>query len=106
MSKVIVYDEAIDKIEFAPVEPDTFALAKKADGGYEPMTYNQWEALRCRQACEKATADLKIEDAAKRDKVRGFMDEFSATMQQKYLAGNRSWAQLFELLAKDFSELV
>lgn len=105
MSQVIVYNEATDAVKFAPVEADTFALAEKADGTYESMTYNEWEALRCKQACEKIVAELDVADGAKREKIKAALEEFSATMQQKYLEGNRSWVQLFELLAKDFKAL-
>lgn len=106
MSKqVIVYNEATDAVKFAPVEADTFALAEKADGTYESMTYNEWEALRCKQACEKVVAGLQVDDVAKRAQISDALNEFSATMQQKYLEGNRSWVQLFELLAKDFVAL-
>ena len=108
MSKqVIMYGESNDSVRFAQVDEGTFALAEKADGTFESMTYSEWEALRCRQACEKVVAeqlDGLSDDAQK--KLAGYLEEFSATMQQKYLEGKLSWAQLFKLLAKDFKALV
>ena len=107
MSQVIIYDEASDAVKFAPLAADTFAIAQKADGSLESMSYNEWEALRCKQACAAAVAQLAESpmDEAKRAQVAEYLEEFSATMQQKYLEGNRSWAQLFELLVKDFQAL-
>lgn len=102
MSQVIIYDEATDTSRFAQVTADTFALAEKADGTFESMTYNEWEALRCRRACERTVAALEGEKA---ECIAAALEEFSATMQQKYLEGNRSWVQLFELLAKDLQEI-
>lgn len=109
MSKqVIMYDEKTDGVRFAQLSDDTFAVAEKADGTFEPMTYNEWEALRCRQACEKALAkvDALSADGAKKEQVKGFLSTFSDTMQHKYLEGNRSWVNLFDELVEDFSALL
>ena len=105
--QVILYDEASDAVSFAPLAADTFALKKGTDGTYESMTYNEWEALRCKQACDAVVAKLAesgLDEQGRKD-VASRLEEFSATMQQKYLEGNRSWAQLFELLAKDLEAL-
>lgn len=109
MSKqVIVYDETADTCAFAPCDGDTFALVKKTDGSYESMTYNEWEALRCNQACEQLKARVAELDASpeKRAQVEGFLESFRETMNIKYLEGKRSWVQVFTELFEDFAELL
>lgn len=107
MPQVILYNESKDTMANAAVEADTFALIQRADGVFEPLTYNEWEALRCKQACASAIAKLADSDLdeAHRAQLAGYLDEFSSVMQQKYLDGNRSWNQLFELLSRDFQQL-
>ena len=109
MSKqVIVYDEAADSCAFAPCEDDTFALVKKADGTYESMTYNEWEALRCNQAFEQIRARVAELDASdeKKAQIEGFLEGFRETMNIKYLEGKRSWVQVFTQLFEDFEQLL
>ena len=108
MSKqVIMYDEAADSCAFAPMSDDTFALVKKADGTFEPMTYNEWEALRCNQACEQVRARVAELDATpeRKAQIEGFLERFRETMNIKYLEGKRSWVQVFTELFEDFEQL-
>lgn len=109
MSKqMIMYDETADACGFASVSDDTFVLVKKSDGTYEPMTYNEWEALRCNQACEQLRARVSELDASpeKKAQIEGFLDHFRETMNIKYLEGKRSWVQVFTELYEDFAALL
>ena len=107
MSQMIIYTEATDSIEFSEVKDDTFAIIKGEDGTFAPMTYNEWEALSCRQAAEGALAKLSESELAEdaKTEVAGMLNSFSETMQSKYLHGNRSWVQLFDELLNDFAKL-
>lgn len=107
MSQMIIYTEATDSVEFSEVKGDTFAIVKGEDGSFAPMTYNEWEALRCRQAAEGALAKLEAAglSADAKAEVSAMLSSFSETMQSKYLHGNRSWVQLFDELLDDFAKL-
>lgn len=107
MTNMVMYDEVNDGVAFAEVNSDTFAVVKREDGTFAPLTYNEWEALRCRQASEGACAklaDADMDEALKAE-VSGMIASFSETMQSKYLHGNRSWVQLFDELLEDFTKL-
>lgn len=108
MSKqVIIYNEKTDNVRFAPVDEDTFVLSEQEDGTFKSMTYNEWEALRCRQACAqlKAKVDELSVDDAKKSLIRAFLDSFTQSMQVKYLEGKRSWTQIYTELFEDFAKL-
>ena len=107
MSKqVIMYNEESGDVKFAQVSDDTFVLAQAADGSWKSMTYGEWEALRCEQACEaaKARVDEEVPEASRED-VKAFLDAFTESMKVKYLEGKRSWGQIYDELFADFSKL-
>lgn len=108
MSKqIIMYNEERNETRFAQVDDETFVIAEKEDGSFESMTYNEWEALRCRQACEQLTAqvdELDVDDA-KKALMKEFLANFTESMQVKYLEGKRSWTQIYTELVEDFAKL-
>ena len=107
MSKqVIMYNEESGDVKFAQVSDDTFVLSQAADGSWKSMTYGEWEALRCEQACEAAKARVaeEVPEAAQTD-VTAFLDAFTASMKVKYLEGKRSWGQIYDELLEDFKKL-
>ena len=68
MSKqVIMYDEAHDEVRFAQVSDDTFVLCEGSDKEYRSMTYGEWEALRCQQACDAAKNRGASRDVSRAD---------------------------------------
>lgn len=75
-------------------ERDRQVLSQAADGPWKSMTYGEWEALRCEQACEAAKARVAedIPEASQED-VKIFLDGFTRSMKVKYLEGKRSWAR-------------
>ena len=107
MSKqVIMYNEESGDVKFAQVSDDTFVLAQAADGSWKSMTYGEWEALRCEQACEAAKARVDEEvPEGRREDVKVFLDAFTKSMRVKYLEGKRSWGQIYDELLSDFVQL-
>lgn len=104
MSKqVLLYDEEHEEVQSVQVGDDTFVLAKRVDGKLHPMTYGEWEALRCEQACAatKERAAREIPEGS-RDQVCTFLDAFTESMRVKYLEGKRSWGQIYQELLEDF----
>lgn len=107
MSKqVIMYNEQSGDVKFAQVSDDTFVLSQAADGSWKSMTYGEWEALRCEQACEAAKARVAedIPEASQED-VKIFLDGFTRSMKVKYLEGKRSWGEIYNELLADFKQL-
>lgn len=95
---IIVYDEETGGVRNVQVNADTFAIASKADGTIESMSYGQWEALRCRQAAEGARRRVAALDTSKaqREHMTALVDALAGTMRVKYLEGTRSWVQVFD----------
>ncbi|WP_307739942.1 hypothetical protein [uncultured Parolsenella sp.] len=83
MSKrVIMYNEQSGDVKFAQVPDDTFVLSQAADGPWKSMTYGEWEALRCEQACEAAKARVAVElPEAKRAAALAMLDAFTVGMR-------------------------
>lgn len=94
---VIVYDEKTGGVRNVQVNADTFAVANKADGTIEPMSYGQWEALRCRQAAEGARKRVAALDTSRNqsEHMTALVDALESNMRAKYLEGTCSWVQVF-----------
>ena len=106
--KILLHKKATDACTAVEVEPDTFVLSEDAEGHVEKMTYDEWEALRCRQSCAALKEKVAASDLAadKKAKVEGYLDAFTQSMQVKYLEGARSWTQIYTELVEDFTDLL
>ena len=77
--KILLHKKATDACTAVEVEPDTFVLSEDAEGNVEKMTYNEWEALRCRQSCAALKEKVAASDLAadKKAKVEGYLEDFT-----------------------------
>lgn len=106
--KLLLHKKADDSCTAVEIDPDTFVLSEAEDGTVGKMTYNEWEALRCRQSCAALKEQVTASDLAadKKEKINGYLDAFTQSMQVKYLEGARSWTQIYTELVEGFSDLL
>ncbi|MDR0847079.1 MAG: hypothetical protein LBN08_06165 [Lactobacillales bacterium] len=90
----------------AIVQADTFVLNENLDSKFISMTYNEWEALRTRQANALIASKIASSPATDEEKLAltGLFQVLTDGLNVKYLEGAKSWTaiytDLFEGLTK------